>query len=191
MGREQITKRQKYTSSCGSTSLLSGWTLRLLFHINSSVKATWREMRGRQASTTEKTSELYFKTHSEKRSHLIFFLSCHFHTDSNASWTSVLSATAVSLPHYNDQTHTARLSGTLTWGQTDKQNVVTLAAHPFSFPPGGGSTRAALGRKGDFGERDGCDGEAVGPSSWLSESLLFFSWAWPQRWDVQGPNLKL
>lgn len=35
-------------------------------------------------------------------------------------------------------------------------------AHPFSFPPDGGSTRAALGRKGDLGERDCCEGEEAG-----------------------------
>lgn len=38
------------------------------------------------------------------------------------------------------------------------------AAYRFSFPPGGGSTRAALGRKGDFGERESCEGDAAGPS---------------------------
>lgn len=54
-------------------------------------------------------------------------------------------------------------------------------SYPFSLPPGGGSTRAARGRKGDFGERESWEGDGVGPSVWLSESPLFFSWAWKQE----------
>lgn len=56
------------------------------------------------------------------------------------------------------------------------------AACLFSFMPVGGSTRAARGRNGDLGERD-TEGEGPGPLVWLSESLLFFSWAW-SKWDI-------
>lgn len=47
-----------------------------------------------------------------------------------------------------------------------KINVLCSAdvAYPFSLPPEGGSTRAALGRKGDLGERDSWEGEGAGPS---------------------------
>lgn len=58
-------------------------------------------------------------------------------------------------------------------------------SYPFSFPPGGGSTRAARGRNGDLGERDCWEGEGSGPSVWLSESALFLSWAWRQGENIQ------
>lgn len=111
-----------------------------------------------------------------------YYLSSHSHTGSSASWTSALSTTGVSPPLYGDMTKSAKVKARKHG--TEWEEMIILCAngvsYPFSLPPGGGSTRAARGRKGDFGERESWEGDGVGPSVWLSESPLFFSWAWKQ-----------
>lgn len=77
-----------------------------------------------------------------------------------------------------DKNHTMRLPDAC-WPKS---------THPFSFPPAGGSTRAARGKNGDLGERESWEGE--GPSVWLSDSPLFFSWAWNEWTNLVSNKLQ-